>query len=194
MLLDRLDRDPAVAASKYEDLRQKIVHLLRWRGCIESHVDDLADVTLDRIASKISSGEQIENLNAFAAGVARFVWLEYSRKNRTDAVGDDLPETPVDPDVESLDDEDPRVTCLRRCFATKFDDTEQQIVLGYYDTDAGEKTKDARKRLAESLGFTLNVLKVRACRLRMRLEACINDCVGRVTDPRRIDTRKQEAV
>jgi hypothetical protein len=67
-------------------------------------------------------------------------------------------------------------------------------VLGYYDTDAGEKTKDARKRLAESLGFTLNVLKVRACRLRMRLEACINDCVGRVTDPRRIDTRKQEAV
>src|SRR5678816_2850170 len=104
LLLKRLDADPATAAAKYEDLRMKIVHLLRWRGCAESHSDDLADIVLDRIAAKVADGEAIENLNAFAAGVARFVWLEHSRKYKLDAVGDDLPETPVRPEIESLDD------------------------------------------------------------------------------------------
>jgi len=194
MLLERLDRDPSVAAEKYEDLRIKIVHLLCWRGCLESHADDLADTTLDRIAGKLAAGELVENVNAFAAGVARFVWLEHSRKNKADAVGDDLPETPVEADIESLDGDEPRMRCMRRCFAAKFDDDDQRLVLGYYDTDAGEKTKNARKRLAESLGLSLNALKVRACRLRIRLESCINDCVNAVTNSPSADTTKQEAV
>lgn len=193
-LLERLDRDPSVAASKYEDLRLKIVHLLRWRGCTESDSDELADVTLDRIAMKIAGGEVVENINAFAAGVARFVWLEHSRKNKTEAVGDDLPETPVEPDLEFLDGDDPRIRCMRRCFSTSFDDHEKHLVLGYYDTEVGEKTKEARRRLAESLGFKLNVLKVRACRLRMRLEKCITDCVVGVTKSRQMRTNDQEVV
>jgi len=194
LLLDRLDPDPSVAASKYEDLRLKIVHLLRWRGCTEADSDELADVTLDRIAMKIAGGEIVENLNAFAAGVARFVYLEHSRKNKTEAVGDDLPETPVEPDIEFADGDDPRIRCMRRCFSTSFDDHERDLVLGYYDTEAGEKTKEARRRLAESLGFKLTVLKVRACRLRMRLEKCITDCVARVTKSHQMRTNKQEVV
>jgi hypothetical protein len=67
------------------------------------------------------------------------------------------------------------------------------LVVNYYDTDAGEKAKNARRRLAGSLGLTLNALKVRACRLRMRLEACINNCVAGVTHPRPENTHKQEA-
>lgn len=171
VLIDRLDGDP----QKYEDLRVKIVQLLRWRGCSESHADDLADLTLDRVAGKLAAGESVDNINAFAAGVVRFIWLEHSRKYRLDAVGDDLPETPVEPNVP--DDPDQRMQCLRRCVATKFDGEEKRLVISYYDTEVGEKAKTARRRLAESFGLTLNALKVRACRLRMRLEACINDCV-----------------
>lgn len=173
LLLDRLDNDPA----KYEELRLRIGQLLRWRGCPESHSDELVDKTFDRVAAKLSSGEQVENIGAFAAAVARFIWLEHSRRNKTDAVGDDLPETPVEPDLEFLDDEDARMRCLRRCVATKLSDEDKRLVVEYYDTDADEKAKNARKRLAESLGMTLNALKVRACRLRMKLENCINDCV-----------------
>ena len=177
LLLDRLDADPAIAAEKYETLRIKLVHLLQWRGCAESYADELADKTLDRVAAKLAGGEEVENINAFASAVARYIWLEHSRKNRTDAVGDDLPETPVEMDMSFLDDPDERMKCLRRCIATKFTDDEKRLVVNYYDTEADEKAKTARRRLAESFGLTMNAMKVRACRLRMRLEACINDCV-----------------
>jgi DNA-directed RNA polymerase specialized sigma24 family protein len=188
ILLERLDGDPV----KYEDLRMKIVHLLKWRGCAESYSDELADLTLDRIAVKLASGEKIDNVNAFAAGVARFIWLEHSRKNKSDAVGDDLPEVAVQPDVDGGDGPDERIRCLRRCVATKFTDEDKLLVVSYYDTDADEKAKAARRRLADSLGLTMNTLKVRACRLRARLESCINDCIAAVTDPSVRNTHKQE--
>ena len=63
---------------------------------------------MQTIASKLSAGEQVENINAFSAAVARFIWLEHSRKKKTEAVGDDLPETPVEPDLEFLDNADTR--------------------------------------------------------------------------------------
>ncbi len=194
VLLSRLDADPSAAAAKYETLRVKIAHLHRWRGCVESHADDLADLTLDRVAAKLAGGEVVENLNAFAAAVARFVWLEHSRKNRVDAVGDDLPETPVAPDLDFLDDPDERMKCLRRCVASTLSDDDRRIVVGYYDTDADEKTKNARKRLADLFGLTLNALKVRACRVRMRLEQCINDCVAGVTHRASANTKGQEVL
>ena len=191
LLLDRLDNDPV----KYEELRLRIGHLLRWRGCSDSYVDDLVDLTFDRVAIKLSAGEQVGNINAFSAAVARFIWLEHSRKNKTDAVGDDLPETPVEPEQpDFLNDADTRLRCLRRCVATKFSDEDRRLVVDYYDTEAGEKAKSARKRLAESLGMTLNALKVRACRLRMKLERCINDCVANVTDAAGADTAGTEAM
>ncbi len=192
LLLDRLDADPSVAAEKYEILRIKIAHLHRWRGCAESQADELADITLDRVAAKLTDGDLVENVNAFASAVARFVALEHSRKNKLDAVGDDLPETPVEPNLDFLDDPDERMKCLRRCVATTLTDEDKRLVVGYYDTDADEKAKIARKRLADSLGLTINALKVRACRLRMRLEECINDCIGRVTNPRFANTKQQE--
>ena len=65
-------------------------------------------------------------------------------------------------------------------------------MIGYYDTDTGEKAKQARKRLADSLGMTVNALKVRACRLRLKLEACITDCVAGVTKRTSTDTSIQE--
>ena len=191
-LLSRLDPDSEKAALKYEELRVKIAHLLRWRGCAESHAEELADRTLDRVAGKLAAGENVENIHAFSAGVARFIWLEHSRQYRLAAVGDDMPEIPVEPDLSFLDDPDERMKCLRRCVATKFGEEDKQIVFGYYDTGAGEKTKAARKRLADSLGLTLNALKVRACRMRMRLEACINDCVAGVTQSAVLNTKPQE--
>jgi DNA-directed RNA polymerase specialized sigma24 family protein len=191
-LLGRLDTDPSAAAEKYEALRIKLANLHRWRGCAESHADELADITLDRVAAKLAAGEVVENVAAFASAVARFVSLEHSRKNKLDAVGDDFPETPVEPDLDFLDDPDERMKCMRRCVATTLTDDDKRIVVGYYDTDADEKIKSARKRLADSFGLTVNALKVRACRLRMRLEQCINDCVAGVTHPASPNTKQQE--
>ncbi len=181
-LLSSLDSDPDIAAEKYETLRQKITKLMCWKGCPESRADALADQTLDRIGEKLAQGEAIRNIASYAAGVARFVHLEYVRRSKDDAVGDDLPEVAVAPDVPVLDDEDGRMRCLRKCLGEVAPaDADRNLIVAYYDAEG--KNKDNRRRLAESLGLTANALKVRACRLRAKLERCINDCVWGVTEP-----------
>ena len=194
LLLDRLDPEPESASIKYEELRRRIAKILQWKGCPESEADALADISLDRIAEKLSGGTNIENLNAYAAGVVRFVWLEHSRKRMEDAVGDDLPEIAIQPSFTDFEDSDERLACLRKCLAeiaVSYDD--RRVIIGYYDNES-DKNKDIRKDLAESLGLSASALRVRACRLRARLEICINDCIGGVTNPVKNDTRKQEAL
>lgn len=178
MLLARLDGDEATAAEKYEELRLKLVKFFVWRGCSEANADELADEAIDRVAAKLGQGVEIQSLNAYACEVSRFVWLEFSRKRKEDAAGDDLPEVAVAP--ETLDEPDLRLSCLKSCLAEiAASDDDRALIIGYYDADAGDKNKNQRKNLAEKLGLTMNTLKVKACRLRVRLEKCINECVQR---------------
>lgn len=178
MLLARLDAEEGAAAEKYEELRLKLVKSFVWKGCVEASADELADETLDRIAAKLAQGEQIQSVNAYAAQVARFVWLEFSRKRKEDARGDDLPEIAVEP--ETIDEPDLRLACLKSCLAeVASSETDRALIIGYYSSEAGEKNKEARKNLAQKLNLSANTLKVKACRLRERLEKCINECVKR---------------
>ena len=181
--LARLDADPAQSAEKYEVLRLKLVKCLAWRGCADSEADALADTALDRVALKLAAGEQIQNVNAYSLEVLRFVWLEHTRRRKEFATDDgEMPEQAVQPDVEILKDPDLRMRCLRKCLAeTLPDERDRMLIVGYYDTEAGGKNKDARRTLAERLGLSTSTLKVKACRLRDRLERCINECVARLT-------------
>lgn len=195
LLLKALDPDERSAAAKYELLRTKLTSLLIWRGCAESDADDLADVTFDRVAGKIAGGETVENISAYSASVARFILLEHKRKKKEDAAGDEMPEVAVDPDVDELEGDDERMECLRECLRSSVPNpNDQRLIIGYYDAGANEKNKDSRKKLALSLGLSLNTMKVRACRLRERLERCINDCVARVTEVRRSRTKRREVM
>lgn len=178
--LDRLDADPDLAAEKLILLREKLVKIALWRRCPESAADEVADIVVDRMVAKVAGGTEIGNLQAFAVQVIKFVLLEQQRRNKEDAAGDDLPDVAVHP---SFDDDAPdvRLACLRRCINEVIEsDSDRQLILGYYELGGGEKTKDNRRRLAKRLGLTTTNLKVRACRLRYRLERCINDCVARM--------------
>lgn len=176
-LLERLDPDEEQAAEKYEELRLKLIKCFVWRGCSNLYADTLTDITLDRIAKKLAEGVEIENINAYACEVSRYVWMEHLRKNKEDAKNDEeMPVQTVDPDIPEEPDE--RLECLRKCLpkVTK-NEAERKLIIGYYQTRHDEKNKDARKSLADKLGLTMNTLKVKALRLRKRLEDCINDCV-----------------
>ncbi|MEZ5345528.1 MAG: hypothetical protein R2681_08240 [Pyrinomonadaceae bacterium] len=175
-LLQRLDANPSQAAEKYEELRLKLVKFYTWRGCPDSSADELSDETLDRVASKLEEGVEIESLNAYACQVSRFVWLEFSRKRKEDSYGDQMPEQTVEPEIS--EDPDKRMACLKKCLKeVTNDDAEREFIIGYYDTDAGEKLKESRRSLAEKFGLKMNALKVKACRLRVKLEKCINECL-----------------
>src|SRR5215468_1188617 len=73
-LLARLDADRERAGEKYETLRLGLIRFFEWRGA--STPVEHADETLDRVARKLHQGEEIRDLPAFVAGVARFVFLE----------------------------------------------------------------------------------------------------------------------
>ncbi len=176
-LLERLDADEMQAAEKYEQLRLKLIKCFDWKGTINTPSDELADITLDRVARKLLGGEEIENIDAYACQVTRFVWLEQTRKNKENATDDsEMPEQIVEPEIP--EDPDARLECLRKCLKEVANtDEERQMIIGYYDTEAGDKIKDVRKNLADKLGITMNYLKQKALRLRNKLEICINDCV-----------------
>ena len=179
LLLVRLDADERVAAGKYEELRLKLVKFFVWkRSCAESEADALADETLDRVSAKLAQKIEINNVNAYALEVSRFVWLEFIRKKKEDGYGDDLPEIAVAPQV--YEEPNLRLDCLKKCLAeVSSNDSDRRLILGYYGAADGEKNKMQRKNLAETLGLTMNTLKVKACRLRERLERCINDCAAK---------------
>ncbi len=192
LLLEYLDSDESAAAEKYLTLYSKITKIITWKRFPESEAEAIADVVIDRIAGKIKQGEEIQNINAYARTVLNYVLLEHGRKNKEDAVGDDLPEIAVLPETEI--EPDLRITCLRKCMKeTVFGETDKRLIVGYYDREAGGKIKESRKNLAEELGLTMNNLKVKASRLRGRLEKCINGCVRKlsVTDSANSDTTKQ---
>jgi DNA-directed RNA polymerase specialized sigma24 family protein len=182
LLLARLDTDQVQAADKYEELRLKLTKFFSWRGCAESNADNLADETLDRVAAKLAQGVEIKSIRAYACEIGRYVWLEFQRKYKEDNFGEEAPEIAVAPELP--EDPDLRIACLRSCLvevASNADD--RLLILGYYDTENVEKIKDQRKNLAEKLGLTANTLKVKASRLRDRLEKCINECVRKRTLP-----------
>ena len=179
LLLVRLDENESVAAGKYEELRLKLVKFFVWqRRCAESEADALADETLDRVSVKLARKVEIKNINAYALEVSRFVWLEYIRNKKEDGYGDDLPEVAVPPEI--LEEPNARLQCLKKCLSEiSKNESERRLIIGYYAAGAGEKNKIERKNLAGKLGLTMNALKVKACRLRERLERCINDCAAK---------------
>lgn len=192
-LLACLDPVRETAAERYELLRLKLVKTFAWKGCPAAEADALADAVLDRAALKIAGGERVKNIGAYAAEISRFVWLEHLRRRREDAAGDDLPEVAVEADIEILRDPDLRLRCLRKCLAEVVpSDVDRMLIVGYYDTEASGKNKDNRKNLADKLNVSMTTLKVKACRLRSRLEACINECAARlVTETPIPDTYQQ---
>ena len=89
-----------------------------------------------------------------------------------------MPEIAVAPQV--YEEPNLRLDCLKKCLAeVSSNDSDRRLILDYYGAADGEKNKMQRKNLAETLGLTMNTLKVKACRLRERLERCINDCAAK---------------
>lgn len=170
-LLARLDTDPSAAGEKYEQLHRGLVKVFERRGAPAPDV--CADDTIDRVARKLDSGASIDNVVAFAYGVARLIWLEQGRRPESREIGLD---TALDRPAAAVggDADDPRLPCLERCLG-ELDANARHLILKYY-VDAQPTRISARAALATELGLTQNALRSRAQRIRDRLERCTNDC------------------
>lgn len=176
-LLASLDVDREQAGAKYESLRVRLVKFFEWRNC--ETPEELTDTVFDRIAKKISAGEQIQNIGAYAVTVAQFVLKEdYRRRVRLTQSIEDNPAIEnliiADSSTGMNETDDLRLDCLEKCLA-ELSDENRRLFVAYYDTD--ERTMiPTRKRLADSINISLNVLRIRVCRLKGKLENCTRSC------------------
>lgn len=77
-------------------------------------------------------------------------------------------------DTES-DETQERIDCLRQCLAA-LPQKSRELITEYYEGEGSAKI-NRRKKLAANLGMQLNALRIRACRLREKLEECMGRCL-----------------
>jgi DNA-directed RNA polymerase specialized sigma24 family protein len=172
-LLGALDPDRDTAAARYLEIRRNLVRLFEWRGC--STPDDDADETMNRCARKIAQGEEIRDLASYSVGVARMLLREKGRGREREGVPlDQAPEPYTAPRDPAVGD-DEHVNCLRQCLAQLSPET-RDLVLSYYHGEKGEKIKH-RKGLRQLFGISATTLRMRALRVRERLQLCAEGCL-----------------
>lgn len=161
--LRALAPDAALAASRYEELRQRLIALYRWHGLL--YPEDLADEALDRVAHRLARASIADSdVGACLYAVARRIAWESQKRRR---------EEPLDPtaapEVPAASDADEPLARLCECL-DELPRTERQTLLAY---EAGPRTDRVRRRkaLAAELGIPINALRVRVHRLRARVVA-----------------------
>ena len=165
-LLSWLDPNRDQAGRKYEEIRLRLIKLFTCRGCYEP--EDLADETINRVTKRLKDieaefeGERVR----YFYGVANKVHLEYLRRKP-------VPPQPNPPDES--DDTERLHSCLEKCIESLLPDN-RLIVVQYYEEEKQAKI-DHRKQLAEQLGIALNALRIRAYRIRVSLQECVQNCL-----------------
>jgi len=167
--LNWLNPDPDQAGEKYEEIRRRLIKIFACRGC--GCPEDLADETINRVINKVPEiAESYEGDPAlYFYGVARNVHHEYLREK---------PHPPQPPPADGPFGTEEEYECLEQCMEN-LQARSKELLLQYYQEEKGAKIKH-RKRLAEQLGIEPNALRIRACRIRMDLHACVLECLQNV--------------
>lgn len=173
-LLGALGGDRDSAAQKYLEIRTNLTRFFEWRGC--SFPEDHADETINRIAKRVAEGEEILNYSGYALGVARLLLLEINKGRQREQLA--LAEIGTASEVyEDANDDESRLICLRSCLQSLSNDN-RELILEYYQGEKGEKIQN-RKKMMDRLGVPVNTLRMRALRVRERLQGCVEECVER---------------
>lgn len=176
-LLLRLDADPAVAWEQYRSLHSRLTKFFEWNHYASP--EELAEDVLDRVARK-PENEQIRDVSEFVIGVARNVLREAYKKSRRVSHIEDSPggeeslaeNRDREEEIVSGIDRQNRLEALRECL-DGLKPADRSLALDYYSAEE-EKQKVHRQKLATAAALTMIALRVRANRLRDKLEKCVS--------------------
>lgn len=171
-LLRSLDEDREAAGENYVLLRRKLVRFFEWRGAVSP--DDCADRTLNVAARRIADGEEVRSLPSYCGGVARMVLLEERRTAERERIA--LHALPSPHPADSATDDEARQRAFEACLEALPADS-RELILAYYQGD-GRARIAAREQMATRLGIPMNALRIRAHRIRARLEEALRAATG----------------
>jgi DNA-directed RNA polymerase specialized sigma24 family protein len=176
-LLNLLHSDEGQAAVEYHNLHQRLARFFDWNNAQDPMA--LADEALDRLAKRAAEpgvNEGVQNVSAFALGIARHLLQEEARRQLKMAEisrhwqAMESART-QEPESEALED------ALQYCLE-KMRPERRHLIEAYYRYTGGEKIK-IHQQLAEAEGLSLNALRNRALRTRQELETCIRRQLGK---------------
>jgi DNA-directed RNA polymerase specialized sigma24 family protein len=165
-LLAWLDPNPERAGELYEKIRWRLIAILAARGC--RIPEELADETIDRVARRVSDIEATYggDKSLYFLGVMNNVHHEYLKRPRLSELAP-LPENSLVKEQTYL--------CLDKC-VEKLAPHAREIIEQYYAADKRAKI-NLRKRIASTLGISNSNLRLRALRIRAKLQTCIEQCL-----------------
>ncbi|MHB1936066.1 MAG: RNA polymerase sigma factor [Acidobacteriaceae bacterium] len=169
-LLSAFHPERQQASYAYEALRERLIRFFEW-----NHADtpqELADETLDRLARRLSAGEdEILDPAKFAAGIARLLLKEHFRENdRREAALATMAEFYLNHAkvaMESTDREE-RMEVLEHCLQA-IPEASRNLIERYFSAESRTQIQH-RQRLAEEHGISANALRNRVMRIRAELE------------------------
>lgn len=155
------------AGEEYERLRFCLFTFFSRRGC--RFPEELADETINRVIVKVGE-EDVQNKLAYCYGVAKNVYRESLRKERTHLNVDEV-------SVAASVQEEPDVSaeCLDRCLA-KLPDESRLLILEYFSEVRAAKV-ELHRCIAESFKLTQTALRMRVMRIKQKLAECVRECM-----------------
>lgn len=169
-LLAALGPDRESAGKKYLEVRNNLLRFFEWRGC--PFPEDHADETINRVAKRVSEGEEILNPASYFHGAARMLLLEIHKEQTKERQAFSELARAVVYEFEELE---PRVECLEHCLKSLSAEN-RELILQYYQGEKSAKIEN-RKKLTDRFKIPINTMRMRAQRLREKLQACVEECV-----------------
>jgi len=170
-LLAALGEERNRAGEVYIEIRSNLIRFFEWRGC--PFPEDHADETFNRVARRVAEGEEIRNPSSYCVGVARMLLLEINKERAREQLA--LGEIARSDSVSVAETgTETRIECLRTCLQNLPTDN-RDLIVGYYQGEKALKIQN-RRQLSERLKIPANTLRMRALRLRERLQDCVEDC------------------
>lgn len=184
-LLFALNHNRDDAAREYERIRGRLTNFFEYRGCASPL--EYADITINCAAKKISEGRDVYSSDplSFFIGIARNIlqeYWEYIPKRAASLEEISEIQHPWEDPLESMKREeetirsDAQLDCLEQCL-NGMNGENRSLIVGYYLGEKGRKIEN-RKRLAAELNLPAANLRLKAFRLREKLENCVKGCLN----------------
>ena len=165
-LLRWLDPNRERAGVLYEKIRWRLIAILAARGCAAA--EELADETIDRVSRRVADIQDtyVGDPALYFLGVMNNVHHEFLKRPTTPRLVPTAPDTNTNEQIH---------TCLDRCL-DRLTPHARDLIERYYAEDKQAKI-NLRRTIARQLGVSASNLRLRALRVRGKLQECINHCL-----------------
>lgn len=161
--------DRNTAADLQAKTQTRLIQIFTSRSCPDA--DELCYEVINRVAVRIDTvREKFPNAAHCCHSFIENVYREWLRDQK---LKNNAREPPKPRPAEVLERED---RCLTRCLKI-LDEPDRDLIVRYFAGE-GRARIEAREKLAQERGMTLNGLRIKAHRLRKRMRLCIEECLS----------------